>query len=736
MSTCLKAINKIIVCAFVIGLWSCVQKDGLGDISNNDSEGLELSITVPNPMKTSNANSRAEVTDFNTISDLNIIVAQGDKILDVYYFDSFVTSNIDNASLTVTKPGAELETPQAKVHIDKQYGGVDVFVIANNESEITVNSVQEMKLIKDTKSNPRMGCKMFAKAEGTSEALTAELRRTVAMVSVVLMEDDSKKGINPGVKIKPTRISLHNVPVEAVIGEKNLIGQNGVSRVEVGDEYNVTNVWQTLGEEGITKVGSHDYQNAGDTSFFPLFLYENMQPEGKAEKGEKYKEPLSGNEDNCSYIQVDAEYSNEDTSVYGPVSFRYYLGKDDFSKLNNNFEVERNYHYQVTFKLSGYVVTEGGQIKDDGTIEVNEDDVTVTVEERKTWRVDTDLKKYKFTVNPNVVNEAGGLVWVEINGDIVDRDLYIKISDKTQGGGWIWDPTSGVSGMWMSAANNYKVSIDENGLLPIFIEGHDPEVSWIEGFKEYTLTLSIKEGNNFKEVQSVTITRYPAVKITMPDFDDNGNDTGKTKTFYVDAVDRVALPWGYEDVTFTDEDNARSNGRNGWTVTEMLIESYRSNSDRYMPYGTAFAQGSAMMAAAFMNYYPNGSQAQYPSWSPYDPPRTAPDLGDLDPLKRKYLYTIPSIAQWQYIEKHMNDSGVEIGPDAVDENKRLKRFTKYWTANHATSHFADDPTGKRYSYTYEIERGLDAIQVGQPYDSYELRTRPLLYRCIIVENEW
>lgn len=697
-----------------VGLVSCIKED-FEMPGAQDESGIRLSITLPDPITINSTESRAGVADFNVISDLNVVVAIGYNIQKVYYFSGFAESSVDNATL---KPTGE---KTAEIDIQDIYPGTaDVYLVANQGDAITVRTVQELNKIVQEGAIP-IGCKMYAKADNSTivngiRQLSASLKRTVAMITVVL-EDG---GLAEGVEIRPRTISLHNVPTQCMIGEDNRASEGNI---EPAGESKSILTWQTLGAMGtegkIITVGSHNRDAADDPYFDPLFMYENLQGT-IVNTDEKLKDPSKlgkENENYASYVQIDADYASREKNVYGTVSFKFCLGED----ISSDFNVKRNTHYQITLGLKDYVVTEGGQINPDGTLKTNESD--------KTWRVDTQLDEISFTANTNVVNQSGAFVFLTVEGG-GDKSWWLKSSSSSSDQGvHMWDSNLK---QWMAVQNGIAISSTKDA-IPIFVEGIDPEVDWIPGANEvitYTIELYDKDpgGRKVDPVKTLTITRYPFKKVEFSSI-----PYEKQQVFYLDAVDREPLPWGYEDVIFSDSNNPTSNGLQGFTITKMLIENYEKESLRYMPYGTSFGDGSAMMAASFLDLYPNGNGTgnYLPSWSPDNAPQELPDVSNTN-TKRKFFYTIPSIAQWQAIENQMGD--LKIAP-GMDENCSLKRYVQYWTSNHATTGFNPE-YGKLYSYTYEIERGYNTIKQGEPYYSYALRTKKLPYRCIAVRNPW
>lgn len=694
---------RIWVCfvTLFVCLSSCV-KDDIREEASGKESGIRLNIKLPEPVEKKNLGSRARLVDFNIISDLNIIVAIGDKIENIYYFSSFEASNNGSVSLE------PLGTDKATIEIMDLYPETaDVYLVANYNTKISAETVSVLKSLKQ--EGTITGCMMYAKAEEDIQSgipdkrtLSARLKRTVAMVSVVLKDD----GLASGVEIEPKRISLHNVPKTCMLGNDNVADENNI---EIDGEWANIPTWGIL-RQGTSSVGSHDRNNEEDANFEPLFLFENLQ--GTDNNIVEEEKKGTDNHKHASYIQIDAQYYSREKNVYGPVTFKFCLGEN----VINNFDVRRNTHYMVTLKLKNYVVTEGGEIESDGTLKPEKSD--------QTWRVETDLDDVSFTSNVNAVNQSGGFIYLNVDGD-KNKKWWLKSSNSDYlQGVWMWSP---VDNDWISVAEGREIQ-STNGAIPIFVEGADPEVDWIPGSDDievFVIGLYDKKPNSSdKPVKQLEVTRYPFKKVKLL-------TNGKEQEFYIDAVDREPLAWGYEDIVFEDTNNPESNGMQGFTITRLLIENYKEASLRYMPYGTSYGNGSAMMAASFLDLYPNGNGAGgdfKPSWAPDQAPQELPDV--TNNTSRKYFYTIPSIGQWQAIEKQMNDIG--IGPTPSSDCS-LKPYVQYWTANHATTGFNPE-SGKLYSYTYEINRGYDKIQVGQPYYSYALRTKMLPYRCIVVRN--
>lgn len=245
--------------------------------------------------------------------------------------------------------------------------------------------------------------------------------------------------------------------------------------------------------------------------------------------------------------------------------------------------------------------------------------------------------------------------------------------------------------------------------------------------KPRTATFTLRSGNVTKEF---TLTQYPPIRITMPRFDEQGNQTGKTETFWVEAVDRYAMPWGFVNENF---DGQHTSGVYSMDNMKMLIRDYREACLSYMPYGTANG-GSAMMMATWNDCMTFNTGTPNENFNPYNDSyliqltvKNWDGILNGEVTDRKYHYSIPSIVEWQYIEKAIKAGQIDIGPNAKDENCRINPAAEYWTSNHAM-----DFPGE--SYTYQIGRGLDELKKGQDeYIYHRNRNTALRYRMILTK---
>lgn len=744
---------------------SCTNEELTGSSYPKGEGGVTLNISLPDPI-TIDPMTRAGTADFNKINDLNVVIADGETIENIYYYDG---SNTDETGPTFTTTNGEPE-----VHFSKEYVKTNdltsksIYIVANYGKNLRteqLNNVSALRNLKqsssDTPGVPN-GCMMFAEAVDnggshtdpngdTGKKLEAKLERTVAMVTVAI--DGS--GLNKNIMITPTAISLHRVPTDCYIGNPNNdvnAGENGriaeTGEFKDGLQYSWDPIVGTATQNGgysewhshKTVTGGHySENNYGDQSIAPLFLFENLH-------GENFGEPLTENDHqggkrpagtqntpdaidvatpNCSYLQVDANYMKVDDKgnpqFSGKVSFRFFLGHDEYK----NFDVTRNHYYQVTLALSGNGVTEGGQVGTDEEgntiLKPNPDDVT--------WRVDSDLSTASFLTGDVNLNASGEYFYVHVAADpgvtwsvTGSGDLFV----------WCYGSVSGWTG-WGSVAEGTVIKpIDNSGTLLLYCQ------PWMYQTGEtisqsMTLTLTPSSGSP----TSITITRYSPLRITLSatDYPYIKEIFGKNQVdFLMDRIDREALPWGFYGEVLD------KNHADGFDNTFHLIDKnpddddcngHRTVAEKYLPFGTADktdpTQGGSAMIYALMLY-------ENQNTTPSGDPATGVLQQDFPVIDRsqdwnntKYYWTIPSIEEWQIIEKAARDQG------ALDENFPILDWFKYWTSDAVTQR-SEPQGGYTHAFTYQFNQGLDVLTEGDEYpiEQRALRTERLRFRLISV----
>lgn len=695
-------------------LSSCVKED-YASVRTDDPGEIILSVTLPEPMP-QGAETRANLNSFDVIRDLNLVVARGNSVSNIYFFETYASRPGD--------PDITVDGDKAVIRISREQqvpNDARIYLLANYGSSLSgvISSVDGLTAIADkAASTPGLpqACYMFAQAEdrgvgnGDVRQMAAELKRTVAMVTLAV--DGS--ALREGVKIVPRSVSLHNVPLTCAVGNEGRNQADEGNVVETGDLAIVTH-WGDLAKGTI--IGTHDKENGG--TFAPLFLYENMQPDGTGSDLDKDKTPARGRESYCTYIEFEGYYTYNNVStnktISGTVKYRYYLGKDGVGgNGHNKFDVMRNTHYQVTLILSDLAVTEGGQLDANGNLDT---------EGQGNWRVETELSDFNFTVPTNVVNGCGQFIPIEVDAN---ADWSIR---STEGdGSWLWFYKDyGSYAQWNTADYGVTVSNGDDNVI-LFVQPLDPQLVDMGVYKSSrSVTFTLTSGNQKKQF---TLTQYAPLPIKMPKFDDDGNIIeGQYETFWVEAADRYAMPWGFEGADFQ---GMSTSGAYSMDNMKLLMRNFPTESMSYMPYGTENG-GSAMMVASWNDCLSIISSPDS-NFDPYDDSYLKGMVQDMwdDILNnrqtgRKYHYSVPSIAEWQYIEKAIKSGSVAIGPNAADVNCRINPAAEYWTSNHSI-----DFPGE--SYTYQIGQGLDEWKRGQEYVYHRNRRNALRYRLILTKN--
>lgn len=741
---------------------ACSDEKLTGPSYSKGKGGVTLNITLPDPIVITPI-TKSGATDFNKINNLNVVITDGeddqDLIHAIIYYD--VNNPNDNPDVTF-----DIKDGVPSIHFSKDYAqnndlsSKTIFLVANYGNDLSTSRPENVGALRslqqgssDTPGVPN-GCMMFAQATdggthtdgdgSTGKLLKANLQRTVAMITVAI----NGSGLNKNISITPTAIRLFRVPTNCYIGKPN----NNVptERITASGEFKdalqyswqpiVGTTTQTSGysewrSHGTETGGHYKEDNYGDQSIVPLFMFENLHGEdfGAAndEKNQGSKRPagvtnnkeeIEGNTPTCSYLQVDANYmkvdDNGNPQFSGKVSFKFFLGANEY----DNFDIERNHYYKVTLSLSGNGVTEGGQVGTDADgntiLQANPNDVT--------WRVDSDLSTASFITGDVNLNASGEYFYVHV---AADPNVTWTVSGNGDYFVWCYGSIGDWTG-WGSVAGGTKISpIDNSGTLLFYCEPWMYQENLVSQSMELTLTPSSGSPT------SITITRYSPLRITLSatEYPYIQDVFGKEKVdFLMDRIDREALPWGFSG-EILDQNHA-----DGFNNTLHLIDenpdcgrAHRSAAKKYLPFGTADktdpAQGGSAMIYALMLY---GNQSTTPSGNP----STGVLQQDFPVIDRshdwnntKYYWTIPSIEEWQIIEKVARDKGI------LDNDFPILDWFKYWTSDAVTQR-SEPKGGYTHAFTYQFNKGLDALTTeGEyPIEQKALRTERLRFRLISV----
>jgi hypothetical protein len=609
-------------------------------------------------------------------------------------------------------------------------------------------------------------------------SLQARMVRTAAMITVRI--DGSQ--LARGVVITPRSISLHNVPTWCYLGEENIVTEAPLSTIPLpgavhpdGEYLDVAGDLQWGAITGVasktaplnlplpTSVGAHytDWKESESTpnpptvidweaGLRPLFMYENVHGvnfgASNTEGGQKDKRPAGvplAREDMtafetatraCSYLEVRASYQKLDDSgnlkMGGDVSFRVFLGGDVFE----NFDVRRNSYYRLTLTLRGNAVTEGGQIDSNGNLTVNSDAVT--------WRVESDLSSSSVLSESDFVLNAGGeMIFIDelmqrpnssgwsvtyagrTQGQVNNNRTYLYLIAGKQG-----DPS------WQAfPLNSGGFGEDKlNTTAPVGPQGNNNMQ-----YRLYVLPMSPTDGDGYMrritfylgnqsgyQSDSVTIIQYAPIRKTIPD---DGSVSPKIRnyvtnvlrmnlplTIYLDRVDREGMPWGFGGV------NVAENRNSGFENGRMLMTPpHQAAAATYLPFGKP---NSAMMHAAFMNYYQMAIPTGFETVNPAPNPAIGAMAGATLPVEFDFVpNTIPSRAEWKLLEMLQKEEG-----GLFDSRHLLMPWFSYWTSDAVVP-------GDTRAYVYQTEQGLD--RTAEDLADYPVRyaadrTMPMRYRMV------
>lgn len=751
---------------------SCVKDEWEGKGNTTEQGKLTINVgkadlVVKNPMSTRAA------SDFEKVKDLNLVVANGEGKIDVIYYWSEENSASSDPGWNTSSSDTDVI---ASIVLDaKDYSAYSFLLLANHGSKLEKSmTLTAIRQIKDGPSMQNQGVpvsdKLFVEKSGkeiqftsgtdTPNILNMELERTVAMITVAL-ENKNMKG---GITIEPRRISLYNVPTSCYVGMPNNADATvpNIEHVKAGESKSVLYNWGTLSSEN-TKIGGH----AGEYLDYALFLYENIHNSGfGAQDGrETWKRPAGVDADKdklkayldkdgctCSYLEVEAIYRNTDDHAYGTIKYRFLLGEN----ITDNFDVKRNTHYQITLTLSGTAATEGGQFNDKGEFVVDGNQPGAT------WRVESDLDNPAILSDGVQINGSGEYIHLPMAGQ-AGKEWSVTLEEYgTYGIGWIYGKSSG-GDMWQSintagfgsgtVSGTIDADMEKNGLwiyIQPWLPGLNGEVyplsreniyNHIKEQKKISRTLTI----NFtvdKRTQKIDVVQYLpcAFRLTEEEAkrifgDQNLHYENKYLYMFLERVDHEPLSWGFSGHVLDD------NQAEGFQNSYHLIAKAKGHEDHYrvaeeyLPWGKHpynGDNGSAMINAIQYHLgYPQGkpnfdvSPDQY-----FQKPDNVFDgdaINDFGTAALAYYWAIPSIEEWQAIEKAL------LGGQLADANLSPEQ---YWTSDAVTTNvqISDGKyeDGKTHAFTYQLGKELDKVTAEGTYPKEQraLRSKSLPYRLI------
>lgn len=775
---------------------SCSDEEvGGGSASQIGEKGLTLNLSVESPVVV-NPMSRA-VSDFDVIMNLNILVGDETNITKKYYFEKEggtptqkdVTVDFSNNTPQIHFDKGVLAATDKIYVVGNYHGGA-----AGGDLSGQDLTVAELRNLTQTAANGvPTGTMLWGEipASGSTDGthisdshtgytINLQLTRMIAMVTVVVDGAD----LNSDVQIRIDKIGLRNVPTSCTIGNPNryftadydnvaqnfseegefkpvTVNQNtvvGGTRPATGTQENMT-----------TQLGTHNYQSPEATKeAYSLFLFETLHEDGfgaadaDATTG-KGKKPAHVNANatpaqieeatkNCPYVYVEGYYAYMPTEegkkdIYGPVKFKFFLGED----ATQSFDVKRNTHYKVTLKLQNFAITEDGKVDAEGNLEVNENDLS--------WRIDSEVGHASMATGDINVNSAGAYTFLPIDAD---GDVDWKITGEDPTGAyftWVYDPRDGQA--WHSIADGAVTGTTDKKGIWIYVQPYTAKGAG--GFsdtaefynttdskpetREVTITLTATPKNGGQTItQTIKLVQYKPRAIVITDkekeilFQGEGNKTG-TYLMLIDRVGHSGMPWGFKNHEL--DGNQPTGFRNTYHLIDKTAHSnnnpHLEEAKKYLPWGQG-ANGSAMVESVQFHgteMYPTSGGAGIDNPEDYFAVGGNGELPsvEVDQYGNNYYWTLPSIEEWQVIEKRILDGSLDnsIYP--------IQSFIQYWTSDavaKGTGVTVDDTekNGKVAAFAYQIGRNLHTMTADDeriyPYDLRVDRDRSLPYRLICI----
>ncbi len=648
---------------------------------------------------------------------------------------------------------------------------VDFYIVGNYGAAIDMDTVGELQSLKYNSSLPGSGSPgnnvMYGKSEDYDgdkhshntavdphqggRTLKVELKRLAAMITVKI--DGS--GLSDYVEITPLKISLHNVPSWSYVAKPNNIYAEAANGdwiddgewIDVGAQVGGTLGTFASGESPMghpvsTTFGWHytdagiggseanpNFAYGGSTNVPALFMLENIHGDnfGDADVDDKgYGKRPAGVANNkvaiwaasetnhCSYLEVEAEYLEYNGSGSsnvvrgGTITYRVFLGED----VARSFDVKRNSYYRYTLMLSG--------------TGVGENDAS--------WRMDKKLSTSSLLDESEfILNGAGEMIvineliaapnqsWYSIyyngpsQGDVNDDVTYLYLVGSSGGSGsnHSWGALPLESGTGINPERINTETNDGHIQFRLFVDPMTTDDG--DGYmRRVEFYLGTQAGY---QTAPISITQYApmVIEVNPANVSDEirvqiaaaGINPEQPFTIHFDRVDRSAMPWGFDGGTIT------ANAGSGYANEAWWLNTAAAAG--YLPFG----DGSAMMHAAFLNYY---------QWSPRDNSFANTLLGtpvtiftmreyhETNPTVPIVPNSIPSSAEWKLLEM-LDQAGFNVF-DKVHEHDIIP-WQPYWTSDAVAS-------GTTQSVAYRRNAAGSFVNVD--------RTSPMPYRMIYIEQ--
>lgn len=586
------------------GIFSgCIYDDYTACPTETEDVNLVISVAGMNSKHLTRANS--DRTDRSRIEDMNIVLADAAGVIqEIIYVpkDTKANSNLGTEDNGLINGDLPMDSGTLSFHVgSKSWAGkTQIYIVCNywqvngngeiledqkdlnNCLKVGTSTIDDLKALKQGTPfiSGIMTSTLFGQAEvggGTDEhggqIYNCELKRTTAMITVAITSGTETEMLKEGVKITPRSIQLHNVPTECNIGIESAINLNKITGTPDGLSQQVGWDPLTSANHGTT-VGGH----GNDPNIVPLFMFENRQGiMDHAGNDQIQKAPDAGKENYCSYLEVTADYlytpQNENQKfISGPIKYRLYLGEN----ILDDFNVNRNKHYQVTLSLKGM----GGLVEDGKT---DKEGNFIGEGADASWRVESSGVTGGGSFITEGVNMAsnGFLSYIGFVREGND-DYVIYCEEGVNGAPWLWAQTPagiitpseefpaiiysaeecggepGVSYILLYA----QTWIDEYGSWKQWSQGDISTITnWINnGYRVAHLIL--KDKTTGKEVSRFEARQWLPMPVMV---DNNGNpitgDPNSASFYYsrIDVYEGREIPWGPVYFNNWDASNLQTN---------------------------------------------------------------------------------------------------------------------------------------------------------------------------------
>lgn len=516
----------VIIMHFIV---SCSDDSAQECLNCKENAGVTINISLEevveatNMLKAYTSGTNSPRLDYNTLNDINVVMYTNNE---PYPYVYYINSSSHPANFNLPMNGG---TNSLTIYTSTSY--TEIYLVANYGSAISktnIPTVNDLKSIGITlpASNAPDKCTMFAKAidQGTTNSngckiFNAALQRNLAMVTVSL----HGKNLRTGVSIKPTRISIKNVPGTSTLGlDNNRI--TGASNLRTGYSL-MDSSWPVL--NNIDSVIG--YNTHSTTSSLAFFTFENMQGNNTTVGNQIYKKSDPTLMPYATYITVEAQYSYG--TYTGDITYRFCLG----TNITSNYDVIRNSHYIVSLYLSDWGgALEGGRVSNNA--------LAVGTGQGVNWRVIMNLYDYGFSntdYNFDGHMNSGNL---PVSGSCKFFDFQYNPAINTSNVSEHWILTTKANNTWIPMETGSADAI-KNNMFTYFIKPWrytDPGFPKSAADKQYRECMITIIKSNGTSPQTVIFRQWAPIRLTSTLYLERF-DEGKTTL-------ASNLAWGYQAI--------------------------------------------------------------------------------------------------------------------------------------------------------------------------------------------